>query len=281
MITTNLIVRAIGLKPESEVLSEPELRAMLKTASNEGVINPEENVIHEQVFYFSDKRAIHLMTHRIDIEWVDISKSREEIIHDLLHTKHSKVLVCKNRIDDFIGTITMRNFLLRLNSKKNFSIDELIVEPLIIPNTLSAPKVLERLKESRQFMAVVVDEYGSIDGIITLHDIIEHLVGTIPEETTGKAEPLIFFRKDHSALVSGEAPIEILSQVDENFVVNFDEINYSTVSGLVFACINKIPSVGDTFTFENLSIEVVDVDGNRADKVLVKKIISDIDGIVD
>ena len=281
IVTTNVIVRAIGLKPESAVISEPEIRAMLKTASNEGVINPEENVIHEQVFYFSDKRAIHLMTHRTDIEWVDISKSREEVIHDLLHTKHSKVLVCKNRIDDFIGTITMRNFLLRLNSKKNFSIDELIVEPLIIPNTLSAPKVLERLKKSHKFMAVVVDEYGSIDGIITMHDIIEHLVGTIPEEAEGKSEPPIVFRKDSSALVSGEAPIEILKQVDEDFMINFDEINYSTISGFVFARINKIPSVGDMFTFENLSFEIVDVDGNKTDKVLVKKIVKDDDGIVD
>jgi len=280
IVTTNLIVRAIGLKPESEVISEPEIRAILKNASNEGVINPEENVIHEQVFYFSDKRAIHLMTHRTDIEWIDISKSREEVIHDLLHTKHSKVLVCKKRIDDFIGTITMRNFLLRLNSKKNFPIDELIVEPLIIPNTLSAPKVLERLKKSHKFMAVVVDEYGSIDGIITMHDIIEHLVGAIPEEAEGKTEPPIFFRKDGSALVSGEAPIEILTQIEEDFVVDFDEIDYSTVAGFVFACINKIPSVGDTFTFENLSFEIVDVDGNRTDKVLVKKIIENDDEIV-
>ena len=129
-------------------------------------------------------------------------------------------------------------------------------------------------------MAVVVDEYGSIDGIITMHDIIEHLVGAIPEEAEGKTEPPIFFRKDGSALVSGEAPIEILTQIEEDFVVDFDEIDYSTVAGFVFACINKIPSVGDTFTFENLSFEIVDVDGNRTDKVLVKKIIENDDEIV-
>ncbi|MDR0333067.1 MAG: hemolysin family protein [Dysgonamonadaceae bacterium] len=281
IFSTNLIIKLIGLKPNNEVVSEMEIRAMLKTASNEGVINAEENVIHEQVFYFSDKRAIHLMTHRTDIEWVDIDKSREEIIHDLLHTRHSKILACKKRIDDFIGTISMRDFLLRLNSKKTFAIDDLIVEPLIIPNTLSAQKVLERLKKSHKFMAVVVDEYGSIDGIITMHDIIEHLVGAIPEETETTAEPLIFFREDKSALVSGEAPVEILSQIDEDFVVDFDEIDYSTVAGFVFARINKIPSVGDKFTFENLSFEIVDVDGNRADKVLVKKIIKNFDEVMD
>ena len=279
--TTNMIIRAIGLKPESEVMSEMEIRAMLKTASNEGVINPEENIIHEQVFYFSDKRAIHLMTHRTDIEWIDIEKDHKDVIDDLLRTKHSKVLVCKGKIDDFIGTITIRDFLVHLNTKKKIEIDDYINEPLIIPNTLSAPKVLDRLKKNHKFMAVVVDEYGSIDGIVTMHDIIEHLVGTIPEETEGKTEPLIFFRKDHSALVSGEAPIEILTQIDADFVVNFDGINYSTIAGFVFARINKIPSVGDMFTFENLSFEIVDVDGNRADKVLVKKNIKDDDGMVE
>jgi putative hemolysin len=280
-VSTTLFNKIIGLKPKEEIVSEMELRAMLKTASNEGVIDMEENVIHEQVFYFSDKRAIHLMTHRTDIEWVDIDKSREEIIHDLLHTRHSKILACKKRIDDFIGTISMRDFLLRLNSKKTFAIDDLIVEPLIIPNTFRAQKVLERLKKKHKFMAVVVDEYGSIDGIITMHDIIEHLVGAIPEETETTVEPLIFFREDRSALVSGEAPVEILSQIDEDFVVDFDEIDYSTIAGLVFACINKIPSVGDKFTFENLSFEIVDVDGNRTDKVLVEKIIKNVDEAMD
>lgn len=270
--TTNLIIKIIGLKPKNDIVSETELRALLKTASNEGVIDAEENIIHEQVFYFSDKRAIHLMTHRTDVEWIDISKSRDEIIHDLLQTKHSKILACKKRIDDFVGTISIRDFLLKLNKKQSFAINELITEPLILPNTIRAQKVLERLKKSHKFMAIVVDEYGSIDGIITMHDIIEHLVGAIPEETEDTVEPLIFFRPDHSALVSGEAPIETLSKVDEDFIVDFDKIDYSTVAGFVFACLNKIPSVGDTFTFENLSIEVVDVDGNRADKILAKKI---------
>jgi len=94
-VSTSFVTKLIGLKPKNEVVSEMELRAMLKTASHEGIIDAEENIIHEQVFYFSDKRAIHLMTHRTDVEWVDISKSREEVIHDLLQTKHSKILACK------------------------------------------------------------------------------------------------------------------------------------------------------------------------------------------
>ncbi len=269
--STGLFNKLIGLKPKEDVISERELRAMLKTASHEGVIDVEENIIHEQVFYFSDKRARHLMTHRTDVEWVDISKTEQEIIADLLNTKHSKILACKNKIDDFVGTITMRDFLIRLSRNEDFTIESLVVEPLIVPNSLRAQKVLESLKNNHKFLAVVVDEYGSLDGIVTLHDIFENLVGGIPEETEEFIDPLIHIRDDGSALISGEAPIEMLSYVDENFIVDFDEIDYSTVAGFVFACLNKIPSVGDKFVFDNLEFEIVDIDGNRIDKVLVAK----------
>ncbi|MDD2299525.1 MAG: hemolysin family protein [Fermentimonas sp.] len=270
--STGFINKLIGLKPKEDVISEMELRAMLKTASHEGVIDIQENIIHEQVFYFSDKRARHLMTHRTDVEWVDISNSREEIIEHLLQKKHSKILACRKRIDDFVGIISMRDFLLRLNSKEDFTIEELIMEPIIVPNTVRAQKVLENFKNSYKFVAVVVDEYGSLDGIITIHDIFENLVGNVPEETDVEStEPLIFIRDDNSALVSGEAPIEILTQFDEDFIVDFDKIDYSTVAGFVFTCINKIPGIGDKFEYNNLIFEIMDVDGNKIDKILITR----------
>ena len=138
--------------------------------------------------------------------------------------------------------------------------------------TLRAQKVLEYFKNSHKFVAVVVDEYGSLDGIITIHDIFENLVGDVPEESDEpSSDPLYFQRDGNSALVSGEAPIEILTRLDEEFVVDFDKINYSTVAGFVFECTNKIPFVGDTFKYNNLLFEIVDVDANRIDKVLVTR----------
>ena len=271
-LSTSLINRLLGIGPRNEVVSEMELRAMLKTASREGVIDAEENIIHEQVFYFSDKKAIHLMTHRTDVEWVDIDKSREEIIQDLLQTRHSKILACRKKIDEFVGTITVRDLLLRLYNHDSFGIEDLIMEPIIVPSTLRAQKVLENFKNNHKFVAVVVDEYGSLDGIITIHDIFENLVGAIPEETDEPtADPIFYQRDDHSALVSGEAPIEILTRLDEEFIVDFDKIDYATVAGFVFACINKIPFVGDTFEYDNLLFEIVDLDGNKIDKVLVTR----------
>ncbi|HBG42085.1 MAG TPA: hypothetical protein DDW85_11865, partial [Porphyromonadaceae bacterium] len=151
-------------------------------------------------------------------------------------------------------------------------------EPIIVPTTLKAQKVLELLKNKPRSLVVVVDEYGSLDGIVTLFDVFENLVGkTMDEDTVESNDPLIYMRDDHSVLVSGEAPIEVLSYLFDDFTVDFDQIDYSTVAGFVFACINKIPGVGDKFVFNNLSFEIMDIDGNKIDKVLIKKNVQDTD----
>ncbi len=269
-VSTSLFNKIIGLKPKDDVISEMELRAMLKTASKEGVIEREENIIHEQVFYFSDKRARHLMTHRTDVEWVDMSNEKQEVIANLLQTRHSRVLVCNKTLDEFVGIVSMKELFSELYKIGDIDIQKLVQEPLIIPSTLRARKVLEQFRQKHKFFAVVVDEYGSLDGIITLHDIIENLVGSIPNENEIE-EPDIFMRNENSALINGEAPIEVLTFFIDDFIIDFEEIDYSTVAGFVLSNINKIPQVGDVFEYENTTFEIVDVDGNKIDKVMVTK----------
>ncbi|HQG07778.1 MAG: HlyC/CorC family transporter [Dysgonomonadaceae bacterium] len=268
--STSLFNKLIGLKPVSDTLSEMELRAMLKTASKEGVIEREENIIHEQVFYFSDKRARHLMTHRTDVEWVNVLQKKEQIVADLLKCRHSKVLACNGKLDDFVGIISIKEFLIAYYANHDFSLNELVQEPLIFPSSLRAQKVLETFRDKHKSFAVVVDEYGSLDGIITLHDIFENLVGTLVDENENE-EPDIFMRNDHSALVNGEAPLEILTLFLDDFIIDFETIDYSTIAGFVLSNINKIPQVGDKFVYDNTEFEIVDVDGNKIDKVLITK----------
>ncbi|HRU13197.1 MAG TPA: hemolysin family protein [Dysgonamonadaceae bacterium] len=268
--STSLFNKLIGLKPVSGTLSEMELRAMLKTASKEGVIEREENIIHDQVFYFSDKRARHLMTHRTDVEWVNVLQKKEQIVADLLKCRHSKVLACNGKLDDFVGIISIKEFLIAYYANHDFSLNELVQEPLIFPSSLRAQKVLETFRDKHKSFAVVVDEYGSLDGIITLHDIFENLVGTLVDENENE-EPDIFMRNDHSALVNGEAPLEILTLFLDDFIIDFETIDYSTIAGFVLSNINKIPQVGDKFVYDNTEFEIVDVDGNKIDKVLITK----------
>ena len=273
-ISTNLINRLIGIKTSSDQMTEGELRHMLRVASHEGVIEKEQNQMHEKVFYFSDKRAKHLMTHRMDVEWIDIDEPSETIHAEVLKLKHSKILACHSTPEEFAGIIHVKEYLLNYYSEQPEKIEQIFHSPLVIPENADAQKVLTLFKQKQNYFAVVVNEYGGFEGIITLHDILESIIGDIPEE--GEiAEPTIFVREDQSVLVSGDAPIETLVDLIEDFVIDFEEIDYSTVAGFVFNNMNKIPELGDKFEYSDSIIEVVDIDHNKIDKVLITKKKSD------
>lgn len=269
-ISTNLINRLIGIRQSEGQMTEEELRHMLKFASHEGVIEKEQNRMHEKVFYFSDKKAKHIMTHRKDVEWIDSQQSKEDFHAEILSLKHSKVIVGRNSIDEFTGILKIKEYLVNYYSPSPRKLEDLLYNPLVIPENADAQKVLDLFRQKQNYTAVVVDEYGSFEGIITLHDIIENIIGNVPEEGE-RAEPEVFVRDDKSVLVSGDAPIETLVDLIEDFYINFEEIDYSTVAGYVFNQMDKIPELGDKITVSDSIIEVVDIDGNKIDKVLITK----------
>ncbi len=268
--STNFFVGIIGIKMQNEQMTEAELRQMIKIASSEGVIENDQRVIHENVFYFSDKKAKHLMTHRTDVEWINIDKPEDEIKKDLLKINHSKVVCCKGNLDDFEGILYLKDYYKALSQRSYSNISNLLVKPLIIPEIIDAQKVLNLLRQKHSNICFVVSEYGGFEGVITLHDIMENLVGQMPEE--GKVyEPDVFIRDDNSALVSGDAPVEALVDIIQDFTIDFEKIDYSTVAGFVFNLIDKIPQIGDKVNYLGYNIEIVDIDGNRIDKVLISK----------
>jgi len=269
-LSTLFVNKLLGIKKHSEQITESELRQMLKTASHEGVIEKEQNIIHEKVFYFADKKAKHIITHRTEIEWLDINQSNEQIKNILLKLEHSKVVCCDGNLDNIIGILQVRDFFMKHSISADFSIHELITQPLFVPETMDAQKVLTLLRQEKTHICCVVNEYGGLEGLITLHDIIENIIGQIPDE--GEIyEPDVFVREDKSSLVSGDAPVETLSEVITDFRVDFDLINYSTVAGFVINHLNKLPQLGDKIVYKNYVIEVVDIDGNKIDKVLISK----------
>ncbi len=268
--STNLINKLIGIDQSGSQTTEEELRHMLKFASHEGVIEKEQNRMHEKIFYFSDKKAKHIMTHRTDVEWIDIEQDTEEIHAEILSFKHSKIIVGNNSIDEFIGVLPVKEYLINYYSQSPETIESLLNAPVVIPENVDAQKVLDLFRQKQNYLAVVVDEYGSFEGIITLHDIIENIIGDVPEEGEN-LEPDVFVRDDKSVLVSGDAPIETLVDLIEDFYIDFEEIEYSTVAGFVFNQINKIPELGDKVVLSDCIIEVVDIDNNKIDKVLITK----------
>jgi len=134
-----------------------------------------------------------------------------------------------------------------------------------------APKVLENLRQNNTHFSIVVDEYGDFEGIITLHDVMENIVGYILDEGE-EEEPDYFVREDNSVLVNGDAPIEVLMEILDDFYVDYDQIDYTTVAGFVIEQMNVIPRAGDKIIYLDYTIEIMDMDANRIDKVLISKI---------
>lgn len=269
-VSTNLINKLLGIKKHTEHITETELRYMIKVASLDGVIEKDQNRIHENIFYFADKKARHLMTHRTDVEWIDLEKPVDVIKKKLLGSQHSKIICCNGKLDDFQGILNLKDYFRELSLNKNITIRDLLVEPLIIPEVLDAQKVLDQLRQKHSNICFVVNEYGGFEGIITLHDIMENLIGQLPDE--GELyEPDVFVRDDKSSLISGDAPVETLVEVIEGFVIDFDSIDYSTVAGFVIRQTNRIPKIGDKFDFLGYTIEIVDIDGHKIDKILISK----------
>ncbi len=269
-VSTSFVNKIIGLKKQVDQMTEADLIQMIKIASTEGVIEREQNIIHEKVFYFGDKKAKHIMTHRTDVEWVDVNKKPDQIKKNLLHAQHSKLIGCHGNLDNFKGIIYLRDFYKKISEKQHFDINQIIIDPLIVPENISAHKVLTLFRQKKIHICCVVNEYGGFEGIITLHDIMENIVGHVPEE--GETEEAdIFIREDNSYLVNGDAPIETLNEVIAGFNVDYDTISYSTVAGFVTDQIEQIPNVGDTFQYMDHKIEIVDMDGAMVDKVLISK----------
>jgi len=211
------------------------------------------------------------MTHRTEVEWINIEKPENEIKQALLEVQHSKIVCCKGNLDNFQGVIYLKDFYKSLAADNKFKLSNLLVQPIIVPENTDAKKVLSLFRQKKIHICFVVDEYGEFEGIITLHDIIENIVGQIPDE--GEAyEPDVFVRDDKTVLVSGDAPIETLLEIIEDFTIDFEKIDYSTVAGFVFNQINKIPEIGDKFDYLGYKIEIVDIDGNKIDKILLTKL---------
>lgn len=268
--STTLITRMLRIKKQPYHMTGAELQQMLKTASREGVIEKEQNLIHEKVFYFSDKKAKHIMTHRIEVDWINLNQPFSALKERILKAKHSRLVCCRDDLDNFQGILHVKDFLSACSLSEKIVIADLLTQPIIVPESADAYKVLNLFKQEQTHFCIVVNEYGSFEGIITLHDILENLIGDIPEEGES-TEPDIFVREDKSYLISGDAPVEILDGIFDNYMTDFEKIDYSTVAGFVLNKIDKIPQIGDKFTYNNFIIEIVDIDGQRIDKILISK----------
>lgn len=245
-------------------VTEDEIKAMINEGSELGAIEEEEKEIIERVFHLGDRNITSLMTHRTDIVWFEINENLASIKAKIKESQHSVYPVCDNNIDDIEGTVYVKDLYLKPDAPLN----SLIRKTLFVPENNSAYQVLEKIKITKIHHAFIVDEYGSLQGMITVKDILKAIVGEMPEEEDDEYE--IVERKDGSYLIDGQIQFyDFLTHFNKTIWINEGENEFDTLAGFILHELKRIPNVGDNFAWRGFDFEIVDMDGQRIDKVIV------------
>jgi putative hemolysin len=269
-ISTNLVFKLFGIAAaEEEKLTEEELRYVIKTAGRQGLLDKEESDLHHNVLAFSELKAKNVMTHRLETEWLDITDSLEVIEKQLRESNYSQFPVCDDGYDHTLGYAHVKDFFAR-KDEPGFSLRSILREPVFVPENLYAIDVLQQFKKQKCYYGIVVDEFGAFEGVITLHDLSEALVGDLPDNNN--EPPAISKRADGSLLINGSILVEDLNEYLETVFIPDKSIQYSTLAGFVIQHLERIPVEGDQFDFNGFNIEIVDKDGPRIDKVVLKQV---------
>jgi putative hemolysin len=258
--------RLFDIKKSSDSqVTEEEIKAMINEGSELGAIEEEEKDIIERVFHLGDRNITSLMTHRTDIVWFDVNEERSSVKEKIKEFQHSVYPVCKETIDDIEGIVYVKDMFL----KPDAPLEELMRKVLFIPENNSAYQVLEKIKQTKIHYAFIVDEYGSLLGMITVKDILNAIVGEMPEEEDDEYE--IVERQDGSYFIDGQIQFyDFLTKFDKTVWINEGENEFDTLAGFILHELKRIPVTGDTFDWRGFQFEIVDMDGQRIDKVLVK-----------
>ena len=269
-LATRLVNWALGISAsDNRPMTQEDLKVILHQSSEQGVIDQHETEMLRDVFRFSDKQANELMTPRPDIVAIDTNDDKETVLLTIQENKFSKYPLIDDDKDEVVGVISVKDLILQLNSDEPFDLKRIARPPLFIPDTLYARKVVELFKKHKTKFAVIVNEYGGTEGIITLHDLTESIFGDILEENE-QEESEVVRRGDGSLLI--DASMNLDDFMDEVHVTNYKDIDdkgFTTLGGMAMFFIGRLPKAGDTFDYRHLHFEVVDMDGERVDKLLV------------
>ncbi|MGJ7031767.1 putative hemolysin [Niabella hirudinis] len=263
--SSGLIGKLFNIKSENNQVTEEEIKAIISEGTEQGTLEETEQEIIERVFHLSDRNITSLMTHRSDIVWFKVNDTEEMIREKILKEPHSIYPICDEEIDDIKGVISLKDLY---TSKDTVPFSELMRPALFVPENNTAFRVMEKFKESQLHSCFIVDEYGSVLGMITLNDILEAIIGDMPEENEDDYE--ITRRDDDSFLVDAQIPFyDFLSYFDKAEWMNEGEQEFDTLAGFILHRLKQIPATGDKLDWNGFDFEIIDMDGHRIDKVLV------------
>jgi putative hemolysin len=266
--STLLTVRIMGIRQtDDNKITEEEIKAIVKEGYDVGEVQEVEQDIVERVFNLGDRNVGTIMTHRSDLVWLDITDSNEQIREKVQENLYNTYPVISESFDKMLGVVNLKDLFGKIYSA-DFALQELIRPVQYLHEKLSVYKALEQFKDARVKYGIVTDEFGDVQGIVTLKDIMEALVGEMPE--VGEEQELVE-RTDGTLLIDGQYSFY-------NFLEYFDmedlygDYDYNTLSGLILEILQHVPQTGEKLSWLNFEFEIMDMDGARIDKVLVKKI---------
>ncbi len=263
--STGVILRIFGLnRPTERTVTEEELKALLSEGAQAGVLEAEEHDMIERVLRLADKPVRAIMTPRTEIAWIDQTDPPKDVAATLKAAPHSRFVVCDQSIDNVVGVVQAKDILDRMLGGEPVSVTAALRQPIVVPDTVTALDALERLKADPLGMALVMDEYGSFEGVVTAADVLEAIVGE-PTDVAGHGA-------DGAAAGEGTFVMDGMMPVDElKSRLELPDLpaegSYHTLAGLMLALLRRVPAVGDRIVFAGWRFEVLEMDGRRVDKV--------------
>ncbi len=271
--STNFILKIIGSSESKDsIVTEDEIKMLIEEGIEDGTIEKEEEDIIKRVFRLDEQKVDMLMTPKNEIIWIDLEESLEESKKKIIESERSIFPVAEGDLDNLLGVAQAKDILSSIFKEENLNIKNYLKKPLIVPENLPSLDILKLFKENLEYVhiAIVVDEYGSVEGLITLNDILEGIVGDIPG-IDEMDEPNAIERKDGSWLIDSGYSIDRFKELFEIEDLNEEEGNFTTLAGFILSYLNKIPETGEEFSWKNFDFEIVDMDGHHIDKILVIK----------
>ncbi|MEN1959565.1 hemolysin family protein [Luteimonas sp. MJ246] len=267
------VLRMLGIKDdERNAISEEEIRMLVSEGHAQGVIDADERNMMNRVLHLGDRDAHSLMTPRTRIAWLDASESFEDNLATMRETPFSRYPVYAGSDDEVVGILEVKSLIDRFQEGE-FNLFEQLREPLFVSESTPAMKLIEILREEQQSLALVVDEYGDVTGIISVNDVLEAVIGRTSSGEGADSHPLVVARDDGSLLVDGALGADSLRELfDGKPLPHADEHDYNTAAGMTIAHFGRIPSAGEHFEWAGWRIEVVDLDGPRIDKLLLQRV---------
>lgn len=275
-VSSDLLIKLLRIKPNESAVTEEEIKSLIQEGTSGGAIEEIEQEIVQNVFQLGDRKITSLMTNRQEIVYLDLDDEPAENRARILEHRHSVYPLCNGSVDEVVGLIYTKDFLGKDLDTELLRLNEIKRDALFVPENNRAYQVLERFRERRQYVGIIVDEYGGVMGVVTLNDILDVLVGDINDDTYADYE--IREREDGSSLIDAQLPFE-------DFVSHFDITisaqnrrdltGFDTLGGFALHILKDIPKTGESFVWQNYRFEIVDMDKSRIDKILVQRLVEE------